>query len=171
VWTAEGRIEKEPDLRSSRRLSMVFSKMNELGSVRQVCCGSGVRDGGADDPPGSAWRSNDLGSGSLQRAAENTEQSIYGGAYAFGKTKTRIRVIEGRARKTMGHKKPRSEWTVLISEHHPGYIPGAVRTQPSHDRRQRTHEVGQKPRRGEEACAAKRLAALPAMRANAVCFL
>jgi hypothetical protein len=26
------------------------------------------------------------------------------------------------ARKTVGHKKPRIEWTVLIPEHHPGYI-------------------------------------------------
>ena len=34
---------------------------------------------------------------------------IYGGAYAFGRTHTRTRVIEGRARKTVGHKKPRSE--------------------------------------------------------------
>src|SRR5208282_2522255 len=30
--------------------------------------------------------------------------------------------IDGRARKTVGHKKPRSEWTVLIPDHHPGYI-------------------------------------------------
>jgi hypothetical protein len=37
---------------------------------------------------------------------------IYGGAYAFGITKTKTRVIEGRARKIVGHKKPRSEWTV-----------------------------------------------------------
>ena len=47
---------------------------------------------------------------------------IYGGAYAFGKTKTRTSVIEGRARKTEGHKKPRAEWTVLIPDHHCGYI-------------------------------------------------
>jgi len=47
---------------------------------------------------------------------------IYGGAYAFGKTKTKTTVIEGRARKTVGHQKVRSEWTVLIPGHHPGYI-------------------------------------------------
>jgi len=47
---------------------------------------------------------------------------IYGGAYAFGKSKTRTTVIEGRARKTVGHQKPRGEWTVLIPDHHPGYI-------------------------------------------------
>ena len=47
---------------------------------------------------------------------------IYGGAYAFGKTTSKTKVIEGRARKTVGHKKPRSEWTVLLPAHHPGYI-------------------------------------------------
>jgi hypothetical protein len=47
---------------------------------------------------------------------------IYGGAYAFGKTKARTSMVEGRARKTVGHKKPRSEWTVLIPDHHAGYI-------------------------------------------------
>src|SRR5215472_8753593 len=31
-------------------------------------------------------------------------------------------VVDGRARKTAGHKKPRSEWTVLLHNHHPGYI-------------------------------------------------
>lgn len=46
----------------------------------------------------------------------------YAGAYAFGKTQSRIRVVEGRARKTAGHRKPRPEWIVLIRDHHPGYI-------------------------------------------------
>jgi hypothetical protein len=47
---------------------------------------------------------------------------IYAGAYAFGKTNARTSVVDGRARKTAGHKKARREWTVLIQEHHSGYI-------------------------------------------------
>ena len=47
---------------------------------------------------------------------------VYAGAYAFGKTQVRVQVVEGRARKTDGHRKPRSEWLVLIRDHHPGYI-------------------------------------------------
>jgi DNA invertase Pin-like site-specific DNA recombinase len=34
-WTADGRIEKDPDQRVQQALSQVFSKMIELGSVRQ----------------------------------------------------------------------------------------------------------------------------------------
>jgi hypothetical protein len=31
-------------------------------------------------------------------------------------------VVGGRARKTIGHSKPVENWTVLIRDHHPGYI-------------------------------------------------
>jgi len=47
---------------------------------------------------------------------------IYAGAYAFGRTETRTRIVNGRARKTVGHPKPQREWTVLIEDHHIGYI-------------------------------------------------
>jgi hypothetical protein len=47
---------------------------------------------------------------------------IYAGAYAFGKTKTRTQIVNGRARKTTGHPKPQREWMVLIRGHHPGYV-------------------------------------------------
>ena len=47
---------------------------------------------------------------------------MYAGAYAFGKTESRTKVIQGRARKTEGHFKPPDTWMVLIRDHHPGYI-------------------------------------------------
>ena len=47
---------------------------------------------------------------------------MYAGAYAFGKTEVHTNVIGGRARKTEGHDKPRDRWTVLIQNHHLGYI-------------------------------------------------
>jgi hypothetical protein len=46
----------------------------------------------------------------------------YAGGYAFGKTEARIRVVGGRARKTIGPSKPVENWTVLIRDHHSGYI-------------------------------------------------
>ena len=48
--------------------------------------------------------------------------AMYAGAYVFGKTEGRTKVVNGRARKTIGHFKPLSDWTVLIRDHHPGYI-------------------------------------------------
>ena len=47
---------------------------------------------------------------------------LYAGAYAFGRTEARTQVLAGRARQTKGHPKPREQWTVLIRDHHPGYI-------------------------------------------------
>lgn len=49
---------------------------------------------------------------------------MYAGAYAFGKTQVRTAMVEGRARKTAGHKKPRSKWTILLRDHHPGCLCG-----------------------------------------------
>jgi hypothetical protein len=47
---------------------------------------------------------------------------MYAGAYAFGKTGTRTKVIDGPARKSDGHCKPVDSWMVLIRDHHSGYI-------------------------------------------------
>ncbi len=121
LWTPEGRIEKEPDLRVQQALSLVFSKMGELGSVRQVLLWFRREEiplpMRSQDQPGGRTIWGPAVYSALLRLLANP---IYGGAYAFGKTKTRV--IEGRARKTVGHKKPRSEWTVLIPNHHSGYI-------------------------------------------------
>jgi hypothetical protein len=46
----------------------------------------------------------------------------YAGAYAFGRTEARTKMTDGRARRTEGHQKPREQWTVLIRDHHTGYI-------------------------------------------------
>jgi len=123
VWTPTERIEKEPDGRVQQALALVFAKMAELPSARQVLLWL-VREDislprkSQDQPDGpTIWAPPTYSA--LHSLLSNP---IYGGAYAFGRTQTRTRVIEGRARKTVGHKKPRAEWTVLILDHHPGYI-------------------------------------------------
>lgn len=121
-WDPAGKIEMDPDRRVQQALHLVFAKMTELGSVRQVllwfrrekmCLPA------AADRPGEevVWK----------LPVYNTilhllRNPMYAGAYAFGKTEARTRVVNGRARKTIGHSKPRSSWTVLIRDHHSGYI-------------------------------------------------
>lgn len=97
--------------------------MTELGSVRQVLLW--FRRERIElpmrilDQPGGRTVWNLPGYQTVHKLLTNP---IYAGAYAFGKTKAKTIVIEGRARKTTGHRKPQSEWTVLIQDHHPGYI-------------------------------------------------
>jgi hypothetical protein len=65
---------------------------------------------------------------------------VYAGEYAFGKTETRTTVVDGRARRRSGHRRPRSQWMILIPNHHPGYLfLGGLRTQSGNDRREYSH--------------------------------
>lgn len=123
LWTAHGKVEMDPDQRVQQALRLVFSKMTELGSVRQVLLWFRrervplpMR---TTESPGGQTVWNLPVYNSVLKLLTNP---MYGGAYAFGKTMARTKVVEGRARKTSGHKKPRTEWTVLLRDHHAGYI-------------------------------------------------
>jgi DNA invertase Pin-like site-specific DNA recombinase len=123
VWTAQNRIEKQPDQRVQQALWLVFAKMTELASARQVLLwfhreGIWLPRKSQDQPDGpTIWAPPTYSA--LHSLLSNP---IYGGAYAYGRSQSKTQVIEGRARKTVGHKKPCAEWTVLILDHHPGYI-------------------------------------------------
>jgi excisionase family DNA binding protein len=47
---------------------------------------------------------------------------IYAGAYAFGRTGSRVTIEAGRKRIVRGFRKDRSAWEALILDHHEGYI-------------------------------------------------
>ena len=47
---------------------------------------------------------------------------VYAGAYAFGRTKSRMSVVDGRKRIRRGVHRPMAEWDVLIKDHHAAYI-------------------------------------------------
>ncbi len=122
-WTAAGKIDKDPDRRVQQALELVFAKMTELGSARQVLLWlrqekvklpALPRDRGE---PRMVWKLP-----IYNTVLKILRNPAYAGAYAFGKTEARTKVVDGRARKTAGHYKPRSEWTVLLRDHHPGYI-------------------------------------------------
>jgi DNA invertase Pin-like site-specific DNA recombinase len=123
LWTANGKVEMDPDQRVQQALRLVFSKMTELGSVRQVLLWFRrervpLPMRSLDSPGGQALWNLPIYNSVLKLLTN----PMYAGAYAFGKTQGRTTIVEGRARKTAGHKKPRTEWTVLLRDHHPGYI-------------------------------------------------
>src|SRR5439155_6970984 len=123
-WSPAGKIEKDADERVRQAIELVFRKMMDLVSARQVliwlrhenvCIPFSAREGELQ----TIWKLP-----LYQNIRAILTNPVHAGTYAFGKTETRTAVIDGRARRSSGHLKPRSEWIVLLRDHHPGYMPG-----------------------------------------------
>src|SRR5438445_826745 len=122
-WAPSGKLEKDPDQRVQQAIELVLRKFKELGSVRQVllwyrqeniCFPAFPHETGECK---MVWKLP-----SYCTLHSILTKPIYAGAYAYGKSETRTKIIDGCARKSAGHRKPQSEWKVLIKEHHPGYL-------------------------------------------------
>src|SRR5215475_2293000 len=117
------RIEKDPDQRVQDALKLVFAKFAEFQSARKVHVW--LRDEGIALPVKSH---NVEGRRIIWRLpAYNTVHNvltnpIYAGAYAFGRTMSRVSVENGRKRVRRGLRRPQMEWDVLLKDQHEGYI-------------------------------------------------
>jgi DNA invertase Pin-like site-specific DNA recombinase len=122
-WTQNGKVELDPDRRVQDAVHLVFAKMAELGSARQVLLWFRAEKTNLPalvlEAPGNGviWKLPVYNT--IWHMVRNP---MYAGAYAFGKTESRTKVIDGRARKSEGHFKPVDTWMVLIRNHHSGYI-------------------------------------------------
>lgn len=122
-WAPNGKVEKDPDRRIQQAIELIFAKMEEFGSARQVLLW--FRGEKVSLPAlmhGEAGRELIWKLPVYNTIWHMLRNPMYAGGYAFGKTEARIRVVGGRARKTIGHSKPVGNWTVLIRDHHSGYI-------------------------------------------------
>ena len=122
-WAPNGKVEKDPDRRIQQALELIFAKMEEFGSARQVLLW--FRGEKVSLPAlmyGEAGRELIWKLPVYNTIWHMLRNPMYAGGYAFGKTEARTRVVGGRARKTIGHSKPVENWTVLIRDHHSGYI-------------------------------------------------
>jgi DNA invertase Pin-like site-specific DNA recombinase len=123
VKVGRDRIEKNPDQRTREALQLVFSKFTEFQSVRQVHIW--LRDEGIELPVKS--RAGEARGIVWRLPAYNIVHNIltnpiYAGAYAFGRTTSKVSVEQGRKRVRRGVHRPMTEWDVLIKDHHAGYI-------------------------------------------------
>jgi len=124
VRTGRDRIEKDPDQRVQDALNLVFAKFAELQSVRQVhvwlrdeCIALPVASHRAAEGRSIAWKLP------LYNTVHNIlTNPVYAGAYAFGRTMSKVSVEDGRKRIKRGLRRPQSEWEVLLRDQHEGYI-------------------------------------------------
>ena len=123
VKVGRDRIEKNPDKRVQQAIQLVFTKFADLQSARQVHIW--LRDEGIELPAKS--RRGEAHCVVWRLPAYNIVHNIltnpiYAGAYAFGRTTSRISVVDGRKRVRRGVHRPMDEWDVLIKDHHAAYI-------------------------------------------------
>ena len=116
------RLEKDPDEQVRHAVGQVFAKFREVGSARGAALAlrrQGVllpaRHGGRDAAPRWAAATYFRVYGLLTNPA-------MGGAYAWGRTRTVVRVgKDGQPRKRTAVQ-PRERWQVLLENHHEGYV-------------------------------------------------
>ena len=104
-------------------VTLVFSKFDEIGSVRQVALW--FRDERIElptiayGPHGRIVEWHPPRYNSVHRLLTNP---VYAGAYVFGRTVSQVRVESGRKVIRRGVRRGQDEWGVLIRDHHAGYI-------------------------------------------------
>src|SRR5450432_3920764 len=123
VKGSDDRIEKDPDARIRATIDLIFRKFAELGSVRQVYFWFDQQQievpvaRGPEEAREIVW----------QPARYHTVLSVlknpaYAGAYAYGRSKTRVRLDAGQKQVRRQVVRRSEDWAVLILDHHEGYI-------------------------------------------------
>ena len=123
VKGADGRIEKDPDARVRATIDLIFRKFAELGSARQVYFWLDQQQiqlpivRGPEDAQEVVWQP------ARYHAVHSVlKNPIYAGAYTYGRSQTVRRLEAGQKRVVRQLRRRREEWSVLIFDHHEGYI-------------------------------------------------
>ena len=123
VKVRRDRIAKDPDRRVQEAVGLVFRKFAEFRSIRQVHLWLRQEEVPLPSVRTAAgerrveWRPPVYNT--VRRMLTNP---VYAGAYAFGRTESRVTVDDGRKRVVRGYRRDREDWDVLIRDHHEGYV-------------------------------------------------
>jgi len=123
VWDRHIGLGLDPDRRLQEVIRLVFQKFRELGSARQVLLWMASENIHFPYPSnGRTLTSFEWRSIRYRNVISILKNPFYAGVYAYGKSEKRTEIIDGRARKSYGHRKPMDTWEVFIKDHHEGYI-------------------------------------------------
>jgi len=123
AWDRHVGLGYDPDLRLQEVIRLVFQKFRELGSARQVLLWMASQNIHFPYPSdGRTLTSFEWRPIRYRNVISILKNPFYAGVYAYGKTEKRTAIVDGRARKSYGHRKPMGAWEVFIKDHHQGYI-------------------------------------------------
>jgi DNA invertase Pin-like site-specific DNA recombinase len=126
VWgEADGDVCFDPNEAVTNAVNTVFERFSEMGSARQVWLW--FRSEGLKFPTRANMRAPiRWGTPTYTHIHHILTNPVYATAYVYGKTRRERYVDEsGNIKKRMRHL-PRSEWGVLLTEHHEGFIDWAT---------------------------------------------
>lgn len=122
VRTEDQRCELDPDLQIQEAIRRVYKKFHELGAARQVLLWYREekvtlpsRTRGGHGPV--RWELP-----TYSRILGILTNPTYAGAYVRGRTRTKTKMVDGRARRVTEEVKGPDAWGVLLKDHHEGYI-------------------------------------------------
>lgn len=118
------RIAIDPDRRVREGIALVFAKFAEFQSIRQVHLWLRHERIAL---PAVRYTAVEGRSVVWKLPVYNTvhhilTNPIYAGAYAFGRTGSKVTIADGRKRIVRGHKRDRAEWEVLLMDRHEAYL-------------------------------------------------
>jgi DNA invertase Pin-like site-specific DNA recombinase len=123
AWDRHVGLGLDPDHRLQQVIRLVFQKFRELGSARQVLLWMASQHIHFPYPSdGRTLTSVEWRPIRYRNVISILKNPFYAGVYVYGKSEKRTEIVDGRARKSYGHRKPMDTWEVFIKEHHEGYI-------------------------------------------------
>jgi DNA invertase Pin-like site-specific DNA recombinase len=123
VRCGNDRIEKDPDERVRSAIDLAFRKFAELGSARRLyfwLCEQHIdmpTVSYAGDGEPVVWKTP-----RYHCLLSLLQNPTYAGAYAYGRSKSSIRIEQGRKRVVQTYHRKPEDWSVLLQDHHEGYI-------------------------------------------------
>jgi DNA invertase Pin-like site-specific DNA recombinase len=123
LWHRDNGLSMDPDRRVQDAVHSIFRLFDRFGSARQVFLYLRGQELLFPRPTDGKLLSTWVWRPPVYRNVISVLRNpFYAGAYAYGKSHVEVKIVDGVVQKRYGHDRPREQWTVLLRDHHDGYI-------------------------------------------------